>query len=827
MGRERFVAALENALGDDRRLELRASGIGPSAALELTRAIEGSRNQPWFIDLGGNAIGDAGAAHFASLLRRSDSLVWLALGSNGIATGGGIAIATALHTNKSLTALDLSSESNAARRNTVGRRTQAPSTKSSEQQSQQQQHSRPPSAPQHRRAPARAPSPSAAPPPPPPTSHRAAPSLQQYRSEKPPTFKQSGHKNPHRPIAVERVMAKAAQRNRMSPIPPPHDNDYGEYAASPPGSPDRSSSPNLVPHPPGSGPGHAVPEALVALAAALRVNQTLSILKLSGNSLGAEGAVFIAEALEAKTLAPPSADADDDDGSGPPPPPEFIDASYLTELVIAQNSLGGEGMEILATPLATASRLRTVDLSINSIGDRGAKALFSAMAGSKCPSKRAPAWMAPNDVANSICGLVEMILHTNGLTGECAEKIARGVLNRPFLATLRLQHNQLGDMGAEAFAFALRDERCGLTDLNLSDNQISDEGALMLAEAMTLGCKLERLDLSNNQIGEAGGVAFAKALASNKTPLNTFKLVRNKLGEESGVAFAQAISSSSTIRTLCLQHNDMGGRSAEALSIALDGNPQLTQLGTEGNALPYSGMLKLEEVIQRNKRRAKSAAPERAAVRLKELESTHAVLEKKREEYSQVCRQRAAAERRRIVLLSELEDARAKITSSRVYVSNEKENDQERLMGIKRQLTILRKEFEDSKMKWHQVLDGLRKRKASEEVKVRSLNEKFRQEVGEIAAMTRAARESVASMDGRIDAARVRAAEREAYATYLKEELSKEREKVNNRPQLRKQLPPEPPMPSDEEIRSLSLPEGRVPAVPGSNPPPNTVREGE
>ena len=130
-------------------------------------------------------------------------------------------------------------------------------------------------------------------------------------------------------------------------------------------------------------------------------------------------------------------------------------------------------------------------------------------------------------------------------------------------------------------------------------------------------------------------------------------------------------------------------------------------------------------------------------------------------------------------------------------------------------------------MKWHQVLDGLRKRKASEEVKVRSLNEKFRQEVGEIAAMTRAARESVASMDGRIDAARVRAAEREAYATYLKEELSKEREKVNNRPQLRKQLPPEPPMPSDEEIRSLSLPEGRVPAVPGSNPPPNTVREGE
>ena len=109
-------------------------------------------------------------------------------------------------------------------------------------------------------------------------------------------------------------------------------------------------------------------------------------------------------------------------------------------------------------------------------------------------------------------------------------------------------------------------------------------------------------------------------------------------------------------------------------------------------------------------------------------------------------------------MLSELEDARAKITSSRVYVSNEKENDQERLMGIKRQLTILRKEFEDSKMKWHQVLDGLRKRKASEEVKVRSLNEKFRQEVGEIAAMTRAARESVASMDGRIDAARVRAA---------------------------------------------------------------------
>ena len=69
LGRQRFADALQNSLNGD-RLELRASGIGETAALELTRAIQRSRQQPWFIDLTGNMM--CARAKFSALTSPSN-----------------------------------------------------------------------------------------------------------------------------------------------------------------------------------------------------------------------------------------------------------------------------------------------------------------------------------------------------------------------------------------------------------------------------------------------------------------------------------------------------------------------------------------------------------------------------------------------------------------------------------------------------------------------------------------------------------------------------------------------------------------------------------
>ena len=90
---------------------------------------------------------------------------------------------------------------------------------------------------------------------------------------------------------------------------------------------------------------------------------------------------------------------------------------------------------------------------------------------------------------------------------------------------------------------------------------------------------------------------------------------------------------------------------------------------------------------------------------------------------------------------------------------------------------------------------------------MRGLTEQCRTELHELKRAEEAARAAVHGLDERIDNARVRACEREALAERLLSELAVESDKINGKPQLRKQLAPEPPKLTEEEIRNLSLAE--------------------
>lgn len=84
----------------------------------------------------------------------------------------------------------------------------------------------------------------------------------------------------------------------------------------------------------------------------------------------------------------------------------------------------------------------------------------------------------------------------------------------------------IGDAGAEALALAIEDTpKCCIRHLNLSNNQITDQGAGALGRALTSGGqggegpRLLHLDLSNNKdIGDRGVAAIANAIEKGKLP---------------------------------------------------------------------------------------------------------------------------------------------------------------------------------------------------------------------------------------------------------------------------------------------------------------------
>jgi len=176
-----------------------------------------------------------------------------------------------------------------------------------------------------------------------------------------------------------------------------------------------------------------------ALANLLKSNETISLLRLAGNSLGGHhtaqgdfvpdlsGVTALAEALK--------------------------QSSTLTTLGLRGCSLGTEGAREIAAALGSNSSLKHFDLAVNNIGAEGARHLAQAL-----------------EVNSSL---------------QC----------------LGLSYNQLGPEGAQLIAAAL--ENSALERLDLGRNDIDPEGAKHLAEALKANSTIQRLGVQHNNLNSA------------------------------------------------------------------------------------------------------------------------------------------------------------------------------------------------------------------------------------------------------------------------------------------------------------------------------------
>ena len=124
--------------------------------------------------------------------------------------------------------------------------------------------------------------------------------------------------------------------------------------------------------------------------------------------------------------------------------------------------------------------------------------------------------------------LQELDLDSNDIDDEDAQALADALIDNQALQKLYLLGNQVQDAGAEALARALR-ENAALQELHLVDNQIGDKGAQALADALILNKSLQKLDLWGNEVQDAGAEALARALKEN-TSLQVLDLGSNQIG---------------------------------------------------------------------------------------------------------------------------------------------------------------------------------------------------------------------------------------------------------------------------------------------------------
>ena len=123
----------------------------------------------------------------------------------------------------------------------------------------------------------------------------------------------------------------------------------------------------------------------------------------------------------------------------------------------------------------------------------------------------------------------------------------------PQLEVLCLPGMSIGRNECTALSTLLQHTTTQLQKLYLSGNNIDDEGVEVLVNALSNGNKIEVLDLSWNEvITIKGWKEVATLLEMPDTKLETLNIANNNMGNDGALVFANALKYNSTLKTLLL-----------------------------------------------------------------------------------------------------------------------------------------------------------------------------------------------------------------------------------------------------------------------------------
>jgi hypothetical protein len=136
-------------------------------------------------------------------------------------------------------------------------------------------------------------------------------------------------------------------------------------------------------------------------------------------------------------------------------------------------------------------------------------------------------------IINKQCTILD--LTGNEITSEGADLLADTLNKNSTLQELFLYNNRLGDKGVRSIAFELSINNSTLKKLHLGFNDITDDGAQHLAQMLKTNRTLTHLWLEQNHIGDRGIQFLAGILARHNWSLKCLSLFSNKLVSDSSV----------------------------------------------------------------------------------------------------------------------------------------------------------------------------------------------------------------------------------------------------------------------------------------------------
>ena len=306
-------------------------------------------------------------------------------------------------------------------------------------------------------------------------------------------------------------------------------------------------------------------------------------------------------------------------------------SSTLQNINISNNDISTEGLIYFLEAVKSNCTLQVVNITHNNVTRSGSTSIKQCIENLQHPMQISASWneinekgelvakiitsCAPDNIEENVwygggdhlalclskClkedDAVQVVNYRNiNITNEGAIKIAEAIKVNKTLQKLDFSGNNISDHGAAAISDALKSNN-SLQILNMSFNKITSKGAIKIVEAIKVNKTIQELD---NNISDDEAAAISDALKSNNS-LQILKMSSNEITSKGAIKIFEVIKVNKTLQELEIWGNNISDDGAAAISDALKSNNSLQILNISFNKITSKGAIKIFEVIRMNK----------------------------------------------------------------------------------------------------------------------------------------------------------------------------------------------------------------------------------
>uniref|UniRef100_A0A3B4H7Q8 Ran GTPase-activating protein 1 n=1 Tax=Pundamilia nyererei TaxID=303518 RepID=A0A3B4H7Q8_9CICH len=278
----------------------------------------------------------------------------------------------------------------------------------------------------------------------------------------------------------------------------------------------------------------------------------LQALRLEGNTVGVEAAQAIAKALETKSALMRCYWSDMFTGrlrsEIPPSLNSLGDAlmlagARLTVLDLSDNAFGPDGVKGIENLLKSSTCYTLQELRLNNcgMGIGGGKILAASLIYNH---KRSSA-------AGSPLSLKVFVAGRNRLENDGATALAQAFKLMGSMEEVHMPQNGINHAGVTALAEAMQ-HNPGLRILNLNDNTFTEKGAMAMAQALKHLRSIQVINFGDCLVRPEGAKAIAVSLSEGLPILKELNLSYGEITEDAALVVAQAVKDKDQLEKLDL-----------------------------------------------------------------------------------------------------------------------------------------------------------------------------------------------------------------------------------------------------------------------------------